>query len=292
LKGCLKMFLYLKQITPLTWRRLAVTFILIGVAAYLRIWPLQSLGAILVWLTFYPAVMIVAIYGGLFAGLIATGLACLIAIYGGPFLVHQAFIQKPADWVGLSVFVMTGTMISSVAEAMRRANVRAKLAQEKAEAANQAKSTFLASMSHELRTPLNAILGFSSLLRNDPVIPDEQRKTLEIINRSGEHLLNLINDVLDMAKVEAGKLQVENHPFDLGEMVREVTDLMSVRAEEKNLHLELDQDSNFPRFIKADSGKLRQVLINLVGNAIKYTQQGEVILHLNARSTADRKSVV
>jgi signal transduction histidine kinase/DNA-binding response OmpR family regulator len=276
----------LKQITPLTGRRLAVTIILIAVAASLRIWPLHSLKTALVWLTFYPAVMVIAIYGGLFSGLIGTALACLIAIYGGPLLVHGSFISKPADWIGLSVFVMTGTMISSVAEAMRRANVRAKLAQDKAEAANKAKSTFLASMSHELRTPLNAILGFSNLLRDDENIPKEQRKTLDIINRSGEYLLSLINAVLDMARIESGRTQIETSVFDLGEMVRDVADLMSVRAEEKELQLRLDQSPAFQCYVRADAGKLRQVLINLVGNAIKFTEQGSVTLRLNAAETA------
>jgi signal transduction histidine kinase/CheY-like chemotaxis protein len=277
----------LNRLLPWTWRRYIVAVALIAVAASLRVWPLQSLGSTLVWLTFYPAVMVIAIYGGLSAGLLGTGLACLIAIFGGPILVHQPFINKPADWLGLMVFVMTGTMISSVAEAMRRANVRARLEQKKAEAANQAKSIFLASMSHELRTPLNAILGFSSLLRNEAGFSDEQRKTLDIINRSGMHLLNLINDVLDISKVEAGQYQVENSVFDLGGMVREVTDLMRLRAEEKHLQLRLDQASKFPRFIRADAGKLRQVLINLVGNAVKFTGQGSVTLRLNARLTQD-----
>jgi signal transduction histidine kinase/DNA-binding response OmpR family regulator len=265
---------------PWTWRRYLVAVALIIAAASLRVWPLQSLGSTLVWLTFYPAVMVMAIYGGLSAGLLGTGLACLISIWGGPLLVHQRFIQQPADWLGLSVFVLTGTMISSVAEAMRRANLRAKLAQAKAEAANQAKSVFLASMSHELRTPLNAILGFSSLLRNEPGASDAQRNALDIINRSGEHLLSLINAVLDMAKVEAGQFQVENSAFDLEAMVREVMELMGGRAEGKNLALRLDETSAFPRFIRADAGKLRQALLNLVGNAVKFTPQGGVTLRL------------
>jgi signal transduction histidine kinase/ActR/RegA family two-component response regulator len=256
---------------------------LVAVAAGLRFWPLQALGSTLVWLTFYPAVMVVAIYGGLAAGLLATGLACLVALFGGPVLVARPFIQNGADWLGMAVFVLTGTMISLVAEAMRRANARARKAQEEAEAANRAKSVFLASMSHELRTPLNAILGFSSLLRDDVGISDEQRKTLDIINRSGEHLLNLINDVLDMAKVEAGRLNVSEAAFDVGNTVRDVVDLMRMRAEEKGLQLCLDQSSEFPRFVRADVGKLRQVLINLVGNAVKYTERGGVTLRLGVR---------
>jgi signal transduction histidine kinase/CheY-like chemotaxis protein len=156
-------------------------------------------------------------------------------------------------------------------------------AKERAETANRAKSVFLANMSHELRTPLNAILGFSSLMRNDPQLPDNQKHNLDIINRSGEHLLQLINDILDMAKIESGQVTLQNIPFDLGAMVRDVTDLMRIRAEEKRLSLKVDQASHFPRYIVGDEARLRQILINLMGNAVKFTQQGEVTLRLDAR---------
>ena len=149
-----------------------------------------------------------------------------------------------------------------------------------AEAANRAKSTFLASMSHELRTPLNAILGFSNLMRRDTQQLPDQRDHLDIINRSGEHLLTLINDVLEITKIEAGKIQLNNAPFDLGALVRDVTDLMELRANEKGLSLRLDQSSKFPRYINADEAHLRQILINLLGNAVKFTHQGGVTLRL------------
>lgn len=158
------------------------------------------------------------------------------------------------------------------------------LARNAAEAANQAKSVFLASMSHELRTPLNAILGFSNMMRNNARLSDDQRQNLNIINRSGEHLLALINDVLEMAKIEAGRMQLENAPFDLGRMVRDVTDMMSIRAGEKELRLLIDQASCFPRFIVGDEARLRQVLINLVGNAIKFTAQGGITVRLGTKS--------
>lgn len=160
------------------------------------------------------------------------------------------------------------------------------LARNAAEAANKAKSVFLASMSHELRTPLNAILGFSSLMRRDLQLPEGHRNNLDIINRSGEHLLGLINDVLEMSKIEAGRVQLENVPFDLGGMLRDVTDMMQVRAEEKGLQLLVDQSSYFPRFILGDEARLRQVLINLVGNAVKFTQQGGVTLRLGTKKDA------
>jgi PAS domain S-box-containing protein len=160
------------------------------------------------------------------------------------------------------------------------------LARDAAEAANRAKSVFLANMSHELRTPLNAILGFSSLIRRDPQLSESQRDNLGIINRSGEHLLMLINDVLEIAKIEAGRQQVEIAPFDLGSMVREVVDMLQLRAQEKGLTLLLDQSSEFPRYIKGDESRLRQVLVNLLGNAVKFTEHGGVVVRLGVKSNA------
>lgn len=165
-------------------------------------------------------------------------------------------------------------------------------ARDQAEAANRAKSIFLANMSHELRTPLNAILGFSSLLQQDQRFPDSQRRTLEIINRSGEHLLTLINDVLDMAKIDAGRVLLDEKTFDLGAMIRDVADMMSVRAQEKQLQLSVDQASEFPRFIVGDQARIRQILINLVSNAVKFTEQGGITLRLATESQERRKLII
>ena len=165
------------------------------------------------------------------------------------------------------------------------------LAKDAAEAANRAKSVFLANMSHELRTPLNAVLGFSSLLRSAPDMAETHRKTLDIINHSGEHLLTLINDALDMAKIEAGRIAVEKEPFDLEDLVRSVTDMMRVRAAEKEVLVTFDQSTPYPRFVQGDAAKLRQVLINLVGNAVKFTAQGSVTVRLGvAACTLDGSS--
>ncbi len=164
-----------------------------------------------------------------------------------------------------------------------------KIAKEKAENASQAKSTFLANMSHELRTPLNAILGFSHLMTHEKNLHADQIKNLEIINRSGEHLLHLINNVLDISKIEAGRVELEESPLDLCQFSQEIASLMSVRAQEKGLNFTLEQSPDLPRHITVDGGKLRQILINLVGNAIKYTNQGGVTVKIDVSPSCREK---
>ena len=151
-------------------------------------------------------------------------------------------------------------------------------AKDRAEAANRAKGTFLANMSHELRTPLNAVLGFSRLLKSGPDVTPRQQEALDIIVRSGEHLLNLINNVLDMAKIESGRVVLEESEVDLHRLLHEMQSLMGVGAVEKGLRFALEHDPDLPRFVAVDAGKLRQVLLNLLGNAIKYTDSGGVKL--------------
>jgi signal transduction histidine kinase/ActR/RegA family two-component response regulator len=155
-------------------------------------------------------------------------------------------------------------------------------ARDQAESANRAKSVFLAQMSHELRTPLNAILGFSDLLREHGA-SEEQRRGLDIINRSGEHLLTLIDDVLQIARIEAGRTFLEVGPCDLKAVVNEIVEMMRVPAREKRLSLVQTEPSSFPRWIQADSVKLRQVLINLLSNAVKYTTEGSITLRLDVQ---------
>ena len=160
-------------------------------------------------------------------------------------------------------------------------------AKESAESANIAKSTFIATMSHELRTPLNAILGFSELMSMDETISDNQKKTLEIINRSGVHLLNMINDVLEISKIETGRLELNIESVDLIALLKDLNDMFSIRAVNKHLIFNINTSPNTPQYIKTDSSKLRQILINLLGNAIKFTKQGSVILKVNTEFKRD-----
>ncbi len=151
-------------------------------------------------------------------------------------------------------------------------------AKEAAEAASRAKSVFLANMSHELRTPLNAILGFAQLMARDARIPEDQRGNLAIVDKSGQHLLALINDVLDISRIEAGRASAHPDIVDLPELLATLVEVVDPRARAKGLELRLELAPELPRHIETDPGKLRQILLNLLINAVKYTERGEVAL--------------
>ncbi|MGB6422851.1 MAG: two-component regulator propeller domain-containing protein, partial [Anaerolineales bacterium] len=175
------------------------------------------------------------------------------------------------------------TQVEARTQELKTAKEFADEARVAAEVANRAKSTFLANMSHELRTPLNAILGFSRMLARDPGTSAHQNEMLDVINRSGEHLLGMVDDVLSLARIEAGRVELDQETFVLTQMLADIGQIFKSRVEGKGLRFNLDLDEQLPPYLQGDSGKLRQVLTNLLENAVKYTQEGEIWLRAEAQ---------
>jgi len=168
---------------------------------------------------------------------------------------------------------------------LQQAKKFAEQAKIEAEVANHAKSAFIANMSHELRTPLNGILGYTQILTHDSTLTDKQKEGLQIIHRSGTHLLMLINDILDLSKIEADKLELRPKDFRLPEFLKDIVDLFRMRAKQKDIEFVYEQATQLPAAVHADEKRLRQVLLNLLSNAIKFTQQGRVSFKVSPTSS-------
>lgn len=162
---------------------------------------------------------------------------------------------------------------------------------EVAESANRAKSSFLANMSHEIRTPMNAIMGFSQLMQRDVSLSRDQQDNLTAISRSGEHLMTVINDVLEMSKIEAGRITLKASTFDLHVLIEDLAIMFRGRIESKKLNYQADTEKNLPRFVVSDESKLRQVLINLIGNAVKFTQEGSIKIRVGCVVSKESEGV-
>ncbi|RPJ03676.1 MAG: HAMP domain-containing protein, partial [Deltaproteobacteria bacterium] len=173
-------------------------------------------------------------------------------------------------------------------EDLENAVIELKDAKENAEAATRSKSEFLANMSHELRTPLNGILGYVQVIKRDPATPQHQQSRLSIVEQSGHHLLTLINDVLDMAKVEAGKIELHLLNFSLPLLITGVGEMVRIRTERKGVSFRLDLSPELPEQVHGDERRLRQVLLNLLGNGVKFTEKGSVTLRVRTKGERAR----
>lgn len=233
--------------------RVPVLFAFLGFLTSLNALILRNLG----WSSGFPP----AIMGWLD---VAGGLIALLAL-------ALLFLRIRDTFATRSVLLMNAEYESA----------QLRVDKEVAQRETRIKSEFLASMSHEIRTPMNAIIGMTSLIADTP-LSAEQREFSNILRASSEHLLNIINDILDFAKIEAGKMEIEHYPFSLRTAVEESLDMIALKADEKNLDIGYTFSPEVPENIQSDAGRLKQILINLLSNAVKFTERGEVMIQVSA----------
>ncbi|HKC39979.1 MAG TPA: response regulator [Gemmatimonadales bacterium] len=205
------------------------------------------------------------------------------AMVVGVFTLGMAIVARRAHITLVDHLQVTARLAVSE-DAAKRAEAVMREARDLAERVARARSAFLANMSHEIRTPMNAVLGFVELIL-DTELTTEQRRALELVRSSSEALLMILNDILDYSKIEAEHLELEAIPFDISKVVHATASLLAVRAREKHLELLAEVDADVPRAVRGDPTRLRQVLMNLIGNAIKFTEQGEVVVSVGAAQT-------
>src|SRR2546430_10917911 len=207
------------------------------------------------------------------------------AIVVAVFTLGMAIVARRAHLTLVEHLRVTARLAVSE-EAAKRAEAVMREARDLAERVARARSAFLANMSHEIRTPMNAVLGFVELIL-DTELSTEQRRALELVRSSSEALLMILNDILDYSKIEAEHLELESIPFDISKVVHATASLLAVRAREKHLELLAEAAPDVPRAVRGDPTRLRQVLMNLIGNAIKFTEQGEIVVSVTTALAAD-----
>ena len=238
------------------------------------IWNLQGMNVAFIvqpfyWQTLWFQIAIMVLLGG------------VVATIG--YWLHHNRMQKVAAQSQLQQALVEERIRKAAMEELTLSKEALAKAKDSADTANRAKSTFLANMSHEIRTPMNAILGYTQLLQRDKGLNPSHREYVETIHRSGNHLLTLINDILEMSKIEAGRTTLNLSTFNLHSLLNEVNLMFQELCRAKGINLEYKLESNLPRVIEGDAGKIRQIVINLLSNAVKFTQVGGVLLRATAQ---------